>query len=192
MNTNTNTNNVATFTYSTDVDTMQVQRGEGMAARAHGDAVEVAYMLAHAAAWERGQVDATDAKGNAVILQKDFATLVGWSTSHVNKACTVVKKHPNLSALVGRDGKGRLVVKDDDVVPTILAVVEAAMSVGRSGINSLYNDLKEEPTEKAPETLEAITDRYFTQAMCERNGYSVEAIVAAVLAKAEAMMTEQV
>jgi hypothetical protein len=179
------------FTYSTDVDTMQAQRGEGMAARAHGDAVEVAYMLAHAAAWERGQVEAKNAKGDLVLLQKDFATLVGWSTSHVNKACTVVKKHPLLCSLVVRS-KGRLVVSDDQVVPTILAVVEAAMLVGRSGINSLYTDLNEEKQEKKQETLEAITDRYFTQAMCERNGYSIEQIVAAVLAKAEAAMAEQV
>ena len=181
-----------TFIYSTDVDTMQAQRGEGMAARAHGDAVETAYMLAHAAAWERGQVSAQDKSGAPITLQKDFATLVGWSTAHVNKACTIVKRHPNLSALVGRDSKGRLIVKDDDVVPTILAVVEAALLVGRSGINSLYNDLKEEPTEKAPESLETLTDRYFVQAMCERNGYSVEQIVASVLAKAEAMLADQV
>jgi hypothetical protein len=78
------------------------------------------------------------------------------------------------------------------VVPTILAVVEAAMAVGRSGINSLYSDLNEEKQEKKQETLEAITDRYFVQAMCERNGYSIEQIVAAVLAKAEAMVAEQV
>jgi hypothetical protein len=188
---NTNTNTISTFTYSTDVDMMQIQRGEGMAARAQGDAQEAAYMLAHAAAWERGQIVATDKSGAQIVQQQQFAALVGWSKAHVNKACTVVKKHPLLSALVGRDGKGRLVVKDDDVVPTIIAVVEAAMLVGRSGINSLYNDLKDEPTEKAPESLEALTDRHFVQAMCERNGYSVEQIVAAVLAKAEAMVAEQ-
>jgi hypothetical protein len=192
MNANTNTNTVAMFTYSTEIDTMQMQRGEGAAARAHGDAQEAAYMLAHAAAWERGQIVATDKTGAQIVQQQQFAALVGWSKAHVNKACTVVKKHPLLSALVGRDGKGRLVVKDDQVVPTIVAVIEAAMLVGRSGINSLYNDLKDEPTEKKQETLEAITDRYFVQAMCERNGYSVEQIVAAVLAKAEATVAEQV
>ncbi len=189
---NTNTNTVSTFAYSTEIDTMQIQRGEGMAARAQGDAQEAAYMLAHAAAWERGQIVATDKSGAQIVQQQQFAALVGWSKAHVNKACTVVKKHPLLSALVGRDGKGRLVVPDDQVVPTIIAVVEAALLVGRSGINSLYNDLKDGPTEKAPESLEALTDRHFVQAMCERNGYSVEQIVAAVLAKAEAMMADQV
>ncbi len=189
---NTNTNNVATFTYSTEIDTMRIQRGEGMAARAQGDAQEAAYMLSHAAAWERGQIVATDKSGAQIVQQQQFAALVGWSKGHVNKACTVVKRHPLLSALVGRDGKGRLVVADDQVVPTIIAVVEAALLVGRSGINSLYNDLKDEPTDKAPESLEALTDRHFNVAMCKRNGYSIEQVVAAVLAKAEAMVAEQV
>ena len=48
---------------------------------------------------------------------------------------------------------------------------------------------KDKNTER--ESLETITDRYFNQAMCERNAYTVEQIVASVLAKAEAMLADR-
>lgn len=186
---NTDTNTVAMFTYSTDVTVMSGQRGDSIANRALARAQEVAYVLAHAAAWERGSVVATDDKGNAIVQQNDFAKLIGWSTGHVNKACTLIRKHPNLSALVGRDniGKvGRLVVKDDDVVPMIVAVVNAALLVGRAGIGSMYDDLKSETETETPDAYSLNEDvaRLFKRAA--RKGIPDSEVIAAVLAEAEA------
>lgn len=187
MNTNTNIKNVAMFTYSTDVTVMSGQRGDSKAGRDLARAQEVAYVLAHAAAWERGQVSATDDKGNAIVQQGDFAKLIGWSAGHVNKACTLIRKHPNLSALVGRDniGKvGRLVVKDDDVVPMIVAVVNAALLVGRAGIGSMYDDLKVETETTDAYSLAEDVARLFKRAT--RKGIPDSDVIAAVLAEAEA------
>lgn len=48
---------------------------------------------------------------------------------------------------------------------------------------------KEKNTER--ESLEDITADYFKRAMCERNAYTVEDIVASVLARAEAMLADR-
>jgi hypothetical protein len=187
MNTNNDIKTVGTFTYSTDVTVMSGQRGDGKAGRDLARAQEAAFTLAHAAAWERGQVSATDDKGNAIVQQGDFAKLIGWSAGHVNKACTLIRKHPNLSALVGRDniGKvGRLVVKDDDVVPMIVAVVNAALLVGRAGIGSMYDDLKVETETPDAYSMNEDVARLFKRAA--RKGIPDSEVIAAVLAEAEA------
>jgi len=189
MNTNNDAKTVAMFTYSTDASVMSGQRGDSQASRALARAQEAAYVLAHAAAWERGQVSATDKDGNAIVQQGDFAKLIGWSAGHVNKACTLIRKHPNLSALVGRDnlGKvGRLVVKDEDVVPMIVAVVNAALLVGRAGIGSMYDDLGKNDETETPDAYSLAEDvaRLFKRAA--RKGIPDSEVIAAALAEAEA------
>lgn len=185
---NTNTNTVSTFDYSTDATVMSGQRGDSKACRDLARAQETAFVLAHAAAWERGSVIATDGDGNAIVQQNEFAKLVGWSTGHVNKACTLIRKHSNLSALVGRDGKGRLIVKDDEIVPMIVAVVNAALLVGRAGIGTMYDDMKSETETETPDAYSLAEDvaRLFKRAA--RKGIVDSEVIAAVLAEAEARL----
>jgi hypothetical protein len=84
-------------------------------------------------------------------------------------------------------GAACIVVDHDDRMVAVRAF--CAQYVSLNNLSSILYPKDDKSPER--ESLETLTDRYFTQAMCERNAYTVEEIVASVLARAEAMLADQ-